>query len=85
MHVFMRAHACMQSRATQSGIKLWVILCTSPVSGIIIMSHISLLMGIIILNQYLYKVHNYPTTQPPTWPFLTALVELRQLEETATN
>jgi hypothetical protein len=26
---------------------------------------------------------NYPMTQPVNWPFLTALAELRQLEETA--
>jgi hypothetical protein len=25
---------------------------------------------------------NYPTAQPFTWPFLTALAELRRLEET---
>jgi hypothetical protein len=28
---------------------------------------------------------NYPTTQPLTWPFLIALVELRRLGETATH
>jgi hypothetical protein len=36
------------------------------------------------LTSLLPLTSNYPTTQPLTWPFLTALEELRQLEETAT-
>jgi hypothetical protein len=37
------------------------------------------------LTSLLPLASNYPTTQPLTWPFLTALAELRQFEETATH
>jgi hypothetical protein len=37
------------------------------------------------LTSLLPLTSNYPMTQPLTWPFLTALAELRRLEEIATH
>jgi hypothetical protein len=56
---------------------MWLIICPRPEGEVQIMSH--------IISPSERALTNYPTTQPLTWPFLTALAELRRLEETATH